>query len=77
MARANPNLRVGASWHFLIESGQKDEGRVFASVARKGMWFAVVVGLAAFLVSRITIPDLDDLLSGALSPVVEMETRRR
>ena len=56
---------------------RRTRGKVFASIARRGTWFAVVVGLALFLVSQIRIPDLDELLSGALDPVVEMETRRR
>jgi hypothetical protein len=50
---------------------------VFALIARRGIWFAVVVGLASFLVSQIRIPDLDELLAGALSPVVKLEVRRR
>ena len=50
---------------------------MLASIVRKGIWFAVVVGLASFLVSQIRMPDLDELASDALDPVVEMETLRR
>jgi hypothetical protein len=50
---------------------------VFAPITRKGIWFAVVVGFASLLVSQIRIPDLDELLSGALSPVEELEVWRR
>ncbi len=52
---------------------------MFASITRRGIWFAVVVVLASLsrLPGQTRIPDLDELLSGALSPVVEMEMRRR
>jgi hypothetical protein len=52
---------------------------VFASTTRRGIWFAVVVALACFslFLDRPRRPDLDELLSGALSPVVELEVWRR
>ena len=52
---------------------------MLASVKKPGIWFGAVVLLALFslFLDRPRIPDLDELLAGALNPVVEMETRRR
>ena len=52
---------------------------MFASIAKQRIWFAVAVVLATLhiFLDPPRIPDLDELLSGALSPVVELEVWRR
>ena len=79
LARSDPSLTLCASTGFLIESGRRTRGRVFASITRPRMWLAVMVALASFCVflDRPRIPDLDELLPGALSPVVDLEVWRR
>jgi hypothetical protein len=52
---------------------------VFASITKQRIWLVVIVVLASLcvFVDRPRIPDLDELLAGALSPVVELEVWRR
>ena len=77
MARSDPCVRVCAPTGFLIESGRRTRGRVFASITKPRIWAAVVgilASLCAFL-DRPRIPELHELLAG-LSPVVELEVWR-
>jgi len=52
---------------------------VFASITKQRIWLGVAVVLTSLCVflDRPRMPDLDELLSGTLDAIVELEVGRR